>query len=159
MFLFRFFVWFASFVPRSFCRLVRHIFVGAVFYYVSRLAIQYPAYRIERGYADGFGLAGFQYRHVGLRYVHPFRKFVERHLAFGHHDVYVDYDCHNVRSFDLLLCILQCLMWGQIVSFCSSLMEVPIANTSAMTNISMPTIISLKLNGKEVLIWYALPSK
>lgn len=68
--------------------------IGTVFDHIAGLALQFPAYRLQRGETDGLGLSVFEDRQVGRRNIDAAGQFAERHLALGHHDVYIDDQSH-----------------------------------------------------------------
>ena len=60
--------------------------------YVARLAVERLADGVERGEADGTGLARLQYGEVSGGDAHLLGQFARGHLALGQHYVYVYYD-------------------------------------------------------------------
>jgi hypothetical protein len=61
------------------------------------LAIQRFADRLERGEADGLGLAGFEDGQVLRRDVHGVREIVQPHFALREHHVEIDDDGHKLK--------------------------------------------------------------
>ncbi len=79
--------------------LVKGLLFGLIFQNVSGLALQCLADRLEGRETDCLRLARLENREVGRGDVDALRKLRERHLAPGHHYVYVHYDGHQIVSF------------------------------------------------------------
>ena len=62
-----------------------------------RLAVERFANRLERGEADGLGLAGFEDGQVLRRDVHGLRQIVQAHFALRENHVEIDDDGHKLK--------------------------------------------------------------
>lgn len=62
---------------------------------VSGLAVEGLAQGLQRGEADGFGMAVFQDGEIGEGQVDPAGQFVQAHFPAGHHDIEIDDDRHS----------------------------------------------------------------
>ena len=71
------------------------VIVGTIFEYIAGLAVESLTDGFEGGEAYGFGLARLEYREVGGSDTHPLGQLARRHLAPGHHHIYIYYDCHD----------------------------------------------------------------
>ena len=82
-------------LPRNRGGFLRVLFL--ILKYVSRLAVQRFADGLQRGETDGFCLTRLQDGEVGLSDANLLGQLLRRHLALGHHHVYI-YDYTHSRS-------------------------------------------------------------